>query len=618
MAFYIEDYETAVSQRKYEAAAQLMLQILHGVDGAYGTFENVLTAYHVENYAGLRPEVQLATRFAAATSTLMADPDFNFNQEGFQRAIVYQRWLAAIFSITPFRNADHIMRLMDVRDDRSVQDLSVPINKLYKFTLLYFPMSRIPLDMDALWAVDPGMAASLGIALLSPRFNGDAVAYSRREWMLPWLAEKLPQVEGMQALPAGVMHDAYMHCSYAAREDRHDIKRAINVLARRQMEAWNLKPVERVPQIKKGHKPVLLVVVEYFTGGHSIYRTHSRAIEGAKEKFHVIGMGYEGQVDGLGRAIFDEFIPISGDGLDAHLRCVRDVAVAREIDVFYMPSVGMFQLTMYLTNLRLAPVQAVALGHPATTHSDATDWVVVEDDYVGGEKCFSEGLMRLPKDGMPYRPSEQASSRPLTPPLELDRSKVHVVVAATPMKLNPAFIEACQLIEKGATEPVHFHFLVGSSRGIVHEQAQQWVENQLADHVSFYPHQNYHEYLRVIQSCDLFINPFPFGNTNGIVDCVTAGLIGVCKTGPEVFEHIDEAMFKRMGFPEALIAESTAAYIHKAVMLIDNKTYRDRLRLELSGPDAVQVLFRGRPDIMGQMFLQQLEKLSKPAHSHKQ
>lgn len=616
MPIYIEDYEALVSKRDYEMAARMLLEILHGIDSAYGTFDNVLTTYRVESFAGINPMVHLATRFAAAITTLMADDVFNFSEEGFRQAISYQRWLSAIFAITPFKNGDHILRMMNTNPKSTeAESISLPSQLVWKFALIYFPASLISLDIDLLWEINHEMAASLGVALLSPRFNGEAVAYQKREAMIPWLAEKLPQIDSIMSLPSGVMHDAYMHCSYAAREDRHAVKKGINTLVRKQLVTWGIEPIIKKPH-KINHadhskpmaKPVMLVVLEYFTSGHSIYRTHSRTIEGAKKHFHVIGMGYEGQVDALSKAIFDEFVPISGERLDDHLKSIRQVAVERDIDALYMPSVGMFQLTMYLANIRLAPLQTMALGHPATTGSDEMDFVVVEDDYVGDPACFSEKLLRLPKDGMPYRPSEFANARPLVAPLDLDHSKVHVVVAATPMKLNPAFLEACQLIAKGARSKVHFHFLVGSSRGIIHEQARQWVDSMLGDQVTFYSHQNYHDYLRVIQSCDLFINPFPFGNTNGIVDCVTAGLVGVCKTGREVFEHIDEALFKRMKFPDSLIADSTAAYIHKAIMLIDNQSYRDHLRLDLSGPDAVEILFQGRPNIMGEMLLNELKK----------
>ena len=53
----------------------------------------------------------------------------------------------------------------------------------------------------------------------------------------------------------------------------------------------------------------------------------------------------------------------------------------------------------------------------------------------------------------------------------------------------------------------------------------------------------------------MMVNPFPFGNTNGIIDMVTLGLVGICKTGAEVHEHIDEGLFKRLGLPEWLIVK---------------------------------------------------------------
>lgn len=76
-----------------------------------------------------------------------------------------------------------------------------------------------------------------------------------------------------------------------------------------------------------------------------------------------------------------------------------------------MPSIGMDITTIFVSNTRLAPIQAVALGHPATTHSEFIDYVIVEDDYVGSEDCFSETLLRLPKDALPYVPSALAPQK---------------------------------------------------------------------------------------------------------------------------------------------------------------------------------------------------------------
>jgi predicted O-linked N-acetylglucosamine transferase (SPINDLY family) len=263
----------------------------------------------------------------------------------------------------------------------------------------------------------------------------------------------------------------------------------------------------------------------------------------------------------------------------------------------------MFPLTMWLANLRVAPLQLMALGHPATTHSHAIDYVVVEEDYVGSDACFSEKLLKLPSDGMPYRPSAAAAGLNLVQPPRENPDVVQIAMCATTMKLNPQFLSACARIVLESSVPVHLHFLIGQAQGLTYPNVQRVVQHFLGNHVTVYPHQAYPEYMRVIAGCDMFINPFPFGNTNGIIDTISAGLVGVCKTGPEVHEHIDEGLFRRLGLPDWLIADTVDAYVAAAVRLAANHTERVWLRKRHAGLGKVDVLFQGRPHLMGEMML---------------
>ena len=277
-----------------------------------------------------------------------------------------------------------------------------------------------------------------------------------------------------------------------------------------------------------------------------------------------------------------------------------------------MPSVGMFPLTMWLANLRVAPLQLMALGHPATTHSDAIDYVVVEEDYVGDEACFSEQLLKLPSDGMPYRPSALAAGLDLVRVPNASPEVVQIAMCATTMKLNPNFLHTCVRIAQECPVPVHFHFLIGQAQGLTYPNVQRVVQQFLGDRVTVYPHQNYADYMAVISGCDMFINPFPFGNTNGIIDTVSAGLVGVCKTGPEVQEHIDEGLFRRLGLPQWLIADSGDAYVAATVRLASNHEERVTLRHQHAGAGKVDTLFKGRPNIMGEMIMERVNWLRNP------
>ncbi|MGA1473398.1 MAG: peptide transporter, partial [Burkholderiaceae bacterium] len=148
-----------------------------------------------------------------------------------------------------------------------------------------------------------------------------------------------------------------------------------------------------------------------------------------------------------------------------------------------------------------------------------------------------------------------------------------IAVAATTMKLNPNFLKACRGIQEraqAAQASVQFVFLVGQAIGLLYPSVKQVIQSYLPT-AEVWGHQAYPDYLEKMASCDFFLSPFPFGNTNGIIDAVSIGLNGICKTGPEVFEHIDEGLFRRLGFPDNQIAKTVEDYVNAACSKIHSQ-----------------------------------------------
>ena len=607
MAFNLEKFERLVYGRQHELASRELIDLLTDLDGNYGVIGKSLELAAPSVVLQQNFDQHLLSRITAAIGTLFADPGLQFSPEWHKQILTIQRWLSTLFAASPFRNADHIIRLLD-RDWQGDPTLvQIQERDLIKFCMLYSSESEIPIDLDRLYQINPNLAVGLCIALISPRFLASPAAHQKREQILPWLTQKLLQVRDLDDLPVGVLHDVYMHCSYADRPDKHDVKRSINYLIKKKMNALGVHDRESMV-VARQSKPVLLVVLEWFTSGHSIYRTHSLTMEAARQHFHVVALGYGNCVDERTKQVFDEFIEIQQLSMIDQVLQIREVAQKIQPAILYMPSVGMFPLTMFLSNLRVAPIQAMALGHPATVHADAIDYVVVEEDYVGSPTCFSERLLQLPSDGMPYRPSSQAEG------LILEKKNhrsdvVQIVLCATTMKLNPKFLEVCRDIVQRSSRPIHFHFLIGQAQGLLYPQVKQVVNLYLSDEqVTVYQHQPYDRYMQVIANCDFFINPFPFGNTNGIIDTVTCGLVGVCKTGLEVHEHIDEGLFRRLDWPNWLIAHDHESYIQAVLRLINNQSERESLSHDYSGTKNLHKIFDGRPHIMGEKFIEVLSE----------
>ncbi|OOF71454.1 adhesin [Rodentibacter caecimuris] len=604
-------FEQAVKTKNYENACLELLEILGKIDSNFGGI-NDIEIDMPEQLAELEKEknIYFCTRMAVAITDLFQDPALDITDAGAQRFFVLQRWINLIFASSPFVNADHILRSYNRKpkpDNPNDIHLEQTKKALIKFAILYLPESNVQLNLDAMWEVSPELCASLCFALQSPRFIGTEHSFNKRGAILQWFPEKLAQIENLNQLPSAISHDVYMHCSYDIAANKHNVKNALNQVIRRHLVSNGWQDRQNIQEIGyRNGKPVMVVLLEHFHSAHSIYRTHSTSMIAAREHFHLIGLGGDA-VDQAGRDVFDEFHIVQGNNIFEKLEQLKGICTESGAAIFYMPSIGMDLTTIFASNTRLAPIQAIALGHPATTHSEFIEYVIVEDDYVGSEDCFSEKLLRLPKDALPYVPSALAPTS-VEYRMRENPEVVNIGIASTTMKLNPYFLKALQAIRDRAKVKVHFHFALGQSSGITHPYVERFIKTYLGDSATAHPHSPYHQYLNILHNCDMMVNPFPFGNTNGIIDMVTLGLVGICKTGPEVHEHIDEGLFKRLGLPEWLIADTVDEYVERALRLAENHQERLELRRHIIENNGLQTLFSGDPRPMGQVFVAKLRE----------
>lgn len=604
-------FEQEVAAKNYEAACVELLDILNKIDTNFGGIEGIQIDYPSQLNDELVQEKikHFCTRVAVAMSELFSDPQLDISEGGAQRFFTLQRWINMIFASSPFVNADHVLQAYNRNPDKTnLSDFHLDNTRssLIKFCIFYLPESNVNVNLDALWNLDPELCASLCFALQSPRFIGTEQSFSKRGTLLQWFPEKLATIENLNNVPSAISHDVYMHCSYDIAENKHWVKKASNQVIRRHLlqGGWTDRDVTKLGE--RDGKPVMVVLLEHFHSSHSIYRTHSTSMIAARERFHLIGVGNEA-VDAAGQAVFDEFHLLKGDNIFGKLNELKEICEKNGAAVLYMPSIGMDLTTIFASNTRLAPVQVIALGHPATTHSDFIEYVIVEDDYVGSEKCFSEQLLRLPKDALPYVPSALAPQH-VEYRLRENPEVVNIGIASTTMKLNPYFLAALKAIRDRANVKVHFHFALGQSSGVTHPYVERFIKSYLGNDATAHPHAPYDQYLRILHNCDMMVNPFPFGNTNGIIDMVTLGLVGVCKTGAEVHEHIDEGLFKRLGLPEWLIANTVDEYVERAIRLAENHQERLKLRRHIIENNGLQTLFTGDPSPMGKVLLEKFEE----------
>ena len=603
MDFQLEKFECLAYSRQYELAMQELLKLLQMLDSGYGSLNENFSSCTIQAMqvnADL-VDLHILTRIAAATTALFSDPEFHFSETGFIQVIQYHRWITLLFAVSPSRNSDHIIRSFNQNGPFS-SPLQVDNHNLAKFCLLYSLESEIDIDPDALWQTNKLLAANLYLVLLSSRFVSSPEAHAKRETLLRWLPEKLLECGTIDQLPVGIFHDVYMHCSYSGYAGKHNIKASLNQLMRHKILELGFSDRIVPARLPATGKPVMLVVLEWFYSTHSVYRVLGKAIRKAKDHFYLIGIGEASTIDEIGKAVFDEFIERSDSGdIPALLHQITKIAEERDVQVLYMPSVGMTLYTMFIANLRFAPLQITTLGHSASTFAPQMDYFIIDEDFVGDDACFSEKVIKTPNDAFPFTPFVQNADDWMQAPLREAPAVVEIAMVASTMKLNPDFLQTCRQIAEQSSTPVHFQFFIGAARGLVGLQVTQVVERYLGQWATVNQQQGYAYYLQQIANCDLYINPFPFGNMNGIVDLMSVGLVGVCKSGNEPHEHIDQGLFERLGLPSWLVTTTTEDYIQAALRLINNHEERLAIRNSLDGHTAINRLFEGREEIFGQL-----------------
>lgn len=255
----------------------------------------------------------------------------------------------------------------------------------------------------------PGFVKARWAALLSlPVIYGhmDQIAEYRDAW-LAGLAEldaslRLETATEIAEAIAAVAEMTAFQLPYQGRDDRQPMARYGALVGRIVGAAYPEFIDPPAPRRRLDGRLTVAVISPHFRD-HTVWRLFSGWLRGLdRERFFVVGVMTAAQTDAVtleAAAICDAFIQAPGDA-GGLARTVRDLGaqVALHLDV------GMDPLGQVLATMRLAPVQAVAWGHPVTTGLPAIDWFLSSDamEPAGGDAHYSERLCRLPGLSIDY------------------------------------------------------------------------------------------------------------------------------------------------------------------------------------------------------------------------
>lgn len=557
-------FASHVVRKEYDLAMATAIEMFTAMEAGGNYLRTTATEEEVR---------QVQTLFASSLTAMIADPEFSLNNQGFSALMANKCHMRQIFRVSGFRDMSHLFKLLEHSEGQS---------RLLKYMVACTLDVAGDTALDIVRTLDDTEARFLfWLSFLDTRYvlRNEEQAFIRQ--ILP-LATEFTECRAKSVAELGMINRVWMYCSYWDLPHKHEIKKTLNQVLINTGKLLGAKIPQKLPAPDLTKQPRVLVITEIWKTNSAMYRCYAGAIQKLKPYFHLTLLGMRKQSDENSEQIFDEVDYYTSDEMIGDL--VERVRKFKP-DLIYYPSLGMALTPVWLSLYRLAPVQVMTLGHPATTFSNEVDFVCQGEDEFHDPDVFSEKVLLLKRGALSLtRPSVH-----LEPAEIITKPKVlNISVNSTYFKLSPAFINLCQEIQSAAEVPVHFHFLVG-----LYTFNFPYVSKLIGDklNASFYEMLPYEHYSQVMQQCALQLTPFPFGNTNSFVDAMILGIPTVCLDGSEPHSHFDTVLSERVGLPDLCRAKTRSDYKKAALQLINDESLRISITKDLRELDLDKVLF---------------------------
>jgi len=257
-----------------------------------------------------------------------------------------------------------------------------------------------------------------------------------------------------------------------------------------------------------------------------------------------------------------------------------------QIDALLFPEIGMHGLTTQIANLRLAPLQLVAWGHPETTGIANIDYFISSEllETPHSERAYSEHLFTLPSLGCTYKELNIVPTKIDLKTLGINPDITTLLCPGNLFKYSPDFDWVYPQIAS-RLGPCQFIFLFKDGVGfdVFKNRLRVAFANlglDLNEFVVFVPWLNPQEFFGLMQQVDLFIDSLGFSGFNTAMQAVECALPIIAKEGEFMRGRFASAILSKMGLHEC-IAQTCEAYIELVVKVAKDPSLRELLRQKI-------------------------------------
>lgn len=502
------------------------------------------------------------TRIASLLSLWASCEDIQLSLEDMCELIVFKDMYASIFYCSGFRGFSHLKTYL--AEKTAEGNFVIPQNKL----TLYFIFTHID-DIDPYYfSLAEKMPEEIFTVIMLGWLNCSVVLTKQGESNRNTLYQHsriLSKVNPNLVFMSCIIN-AWMYSTYSSSPLKGEFKRNINKMISNFHRA-NKMNIPAVKQREKRAKPRVLVIHERAGRDHAMFRCYLPFFASMTDYFELYSMAEQPLTDELSQSIFPNHqIVLRGQSLQSIVDSIASIAP----DIIYYPSLGMSHFTIYLANLRLAPMQLMSCGHPDSSFADTVDFIYSGPMMPGVEHRASENILLCKESrffATKHSELDKISAKDL---IKHQDGRVHISINCAAMKLSSVFIDGLQSIKKQVGKSaVQYHFFP-SGDGFFNDGYKSMLLRLFPDDL-VYSQMPYPQFLTTVGKCHFSLAPFPFGNTNSSVDALVLGLPVIALKGYELCSYSDFLIMETFGLDELLMCGSIEDYIKKTVNLIQDQ-----------------------------------------------
>jgi hypothetical protein len=401
------------------------------------------------------------------------------------------------------------------------------------------------------------------------------------------------------------INNPFFYSTYASPDKDRSVKEKINSLLKNIFRATKITNFPEKNNSPKGApvfgntKNKIAVITGVLSPTHPVHRTLLPYIKSLIPDYELTLVHLGKMRNEIDTGIFSNIInfELTARGIDL------SVLLNNNFSLVFYPDIGMTSESVFLSNLRIAPVQVTALGHSVSTFGSEIDYFIsgIESEIIEkSSENYSERLVLIPGTGLHTTFTNLPNPKFLFDlgrwKNGLNQSKIEDFIIACPwgsQKINYRHLNTLKKILNNSEKKITYLFLPALEPDCFFLNLQAEVINILGrENVEIIGGVLTHnEYLEQLAKADLVIDSFHFGGYNSTIDSLFLKKPVVTLEGSKAYNRFSAALLRRLGLQE-LITTEIEGFIEKVSKLVNNDNYYDVVYKKIMAINPVHDLFK--------------------------